>query len=95
MSKYEMTEAMIKRQTEEIERLKRELDNLRAGSEAMFVLPHPMRQGVGDVWRGYRESRVRPDNVTLLPSRNELPTSQDAIEALAARAISIERKESE
>lgn len=90
-------EAVIQEQAAEIERLRAEVEGLKTGSERLYVLPHPTRRGVGDLWRGYEEGRERPDNVVMAPEavgRVRTPSEQEIVEALAARQVSAGTKKS-
>jgi len=97
MSKAPTRDALIQQQAEEIERLRSELNDMTRGGEAVYPLPHTLRKGVGDLWRGSVAGRERPDNV---PSSGNMgtaamgaitptsgPTNQEILEALAGQAI--------
>lgn len=82
---------MMKLQQQEIERLRAELEKVKAGGEGVYVLPHTLRKGHGDIWRGYVEGRERPDNVpnvdTVPATATGGPSNQDIVEFMAAKAI--------
>jgi len=85
----------MREQAAEIERLRAELEQTKRSGEAVYPLPHTLRKGQGDLWRGNVRGRERPDNVPaddrVTPTTG--PTNQEVIEAMAARAIGEATKE--
>lgn len=80
----------IKQQQKEIERLRREISDLTQAGDRVYMLPHTLRKGVGDAWRGYDEKRERPDNVPKVDRATETPagpSNQEVTEFLAGQAI--------
>lgn len=79
----------VKQQAAEIERLRKELEQVKKGGEAVYILPHTLRKGHGEIWHGYVEGRERPDNVPQVDVATPAsgPSNADVIEFMAARAI--------
>jgi Mg-chelatase subunit ChlD len=90
-------EIIIQEQTAEIERLRKELEQVKTSGEPVYPLPHTLRKGVGDLWRGNVRGRERPDNVpqvdgSVTPGASG-PSNQDVVEFMAAQAIAEAQKQ--